>query len=133
MLEKILRLLDARPDLDQGGLEVAARLPQGRISKWKAGKGEPTAAQALRIARVLRVGVEYLVDDDLTEVVPAISEEDQRILDLAHELGFKRAQRRLLGIPEELPERVWPPRKDLPTGEAGSESRKGKRHRKGAG
>lgn len=100
MIDKIVILADAK-GWDQGEFESLAALPQGRISKWKAGKGEPTAKQALQMARLLNVTVEFLIDPALEQpLVPEILtlEEDERaVLDLYHalDLGRREAMRRL--------------------------------------
>jgi transcriptional regulator with XRE-family HTH domain len=60
-IDRLLKVLDAR-GLDQGELESACKLPHGRITKWKKGTGEPTAAQAARIARELDVSMEWLIE-----------------------------------------------------------------------
>lgn len=97
MIEKIRKLLREKK-LTQGELERLALLPGGRISKWDGGLGKPSAPAALRIARALGVSVDYLVDDDQDEPIPAASprsEEERRVLWLADQLGFEEAVRRL--------------------------------------
>jgi transcriptional regulator with XRE-family HTH domain len=64
MIEKIDDLIRQK-GLSQAALERSVCLSQNRISKWKDEKGEPTARQALRIARFFNVPVEYLIDDEL--------------------------------------------------------------------
>ncbi len=68
-VEKIEMLRKAK-GLDQDELEPLAGLPATRISRWNGGTGEPTARQALRLARVLGCSLEYLADDSLDEDHP---------------------------------------------------------------
>jgi transcriptional regulator with XRE-family HTH domain len=97
ILEKILESA-RRKGVGQLALERAADLPKNRISKWKDGVGEPTAAQALRIARVLGVPVEYLADDAMDE--PPAPDVPQDVLDTIHRLTVDVARNRLLGLPD---------------------------------
>jgi transcriptional regulator with XRE-family HTH domain len=84
---RILKLLEGT-GMDQGELESAALLSHGRVSKWKKGIGQPTAKQALRIARILNVPLEWLVDEEAgetppetpPEVKPAYTAEEQAII-----------------------------------------------------
>ena len=64
MVEKIVALARLR-GFDQGDVERSIDLPRGRISKWLSGQGEPTARQVLKVARLLDVSVESLIDDEL--------------------------------------------------------------------
>lgn len=95
MIDKILLTLDAR-GMNQSELEALAGLPPSRISRWKAGTGEPTASQTGRIARALNVSVEYLVFDDIGTTEEDHSEEVAKILWLAEKLGYEMAIRRLI-------------------------------------
>lgn len=93
MIEKITLALADR-GLTQRGLEQRAGLSENRISKWKDGTGEPTARQALLMARLLGLPLEYLVDDDQEEV-PAASPgmtADERAV-----LSYYRAKREAEG------------------------------------
>ncbi|MHC5541060.1 helix-turn-helix domain-containing protein [Singulisphaera rosea] len=88
--------------LDQAEVESLAKLPKGRISKWKSDQGEPSARQAFRIAQVLGVTVDWLVDD--TETFPPfqvptrptigeiLSESDRAILDFVHMMKIGKEQ-----------------------------------------
>ena len=103
MIDRIGKLLDEK-GIDQGELESMAGLSFGRISKWKAGTGEPTAAQALRMARVLNVPLEWLVDDSAGEEIPPpmpydrISEQ-RDVLKYLDDLGYEEMRRRILMTP----------------------------------
>lgn len=70
--EKISWLCRER-GLTQKRVGELAALPENRISKWLDGQGEPTARQALRLARVLSVPLEWLADD-AQEVPPPASD-----------------------------------------------------------
>jgi transcriptional regulator with XRE-family HTH domain len=95
ILEKIDRLLDER-GVNQGELESLAGLPKGRVSRWLGGTGKPTAEQAFRIAKALKVRVEYLLDDEIEDAAPDYSDVEARILEMARILGHETAIRRLM-------------------------------------
>jgi transcriptional regulator with XRE-family HTH domain len=104
-IEKVL----SKRHLSQAELEQLAGLAKGRVSKWASGQGEPTARQALRIARVLGVPVEWLADDtapgEPPEPAPAppppLSEDERYVLEVFRALEITRADaiRRLAGPP----------------------------------
>jgi transcriptional regulator with XRE-family HTH domain len=98
-VEKIAWLCD-REGTTQARVEEIAHLSAGRISKWLAGQGEPTARQALKIARHFGVPVEWLADD-AQDVPPPVQSEDERIvLAIYHDLGLSRAEAvRRLSVP----------------------------------
>jgi len=79
MLDKIERIREQR-GLKQYELEQMAGLSRKRITKWKD-VGEPTARQALRIARVLSVPVEWLCDDDAPDEPPPIEPTSRKYID----------------------------------------------------
>ncbi len=96
-IQKLIRLIEQR-GTTQGEVETAARLPQGRISKWSAGQGEPSLRQGLRLARWFGVSVEWLADDTLDELLPEeVSGDLLRTITAIHALlGAKESVRRLL-------------------------------------
>lgn len=72
-------------------------LAANRISKWASGQGEPTGRQYLRMARVLGVPVEYLIDDEMA--VPPLTpttEMEHRVWDVVREIGADRVWRILM-------------------------------------
>jgi len=96
-IEKLIRLIEQR-GTTQGEVETAVRLPQGRISKWAAGQGEPSLRQGLRLARWFAVPVEWLADDTLDEMPPEEVSGDllRTITAILALLGAREALRRLL-------------------------------------
>lgn len=94
MLEKIeTRLTES--GLRQTQLEKLAGLSHGRISKWKDGQGEPTASQALRIARLLNVPVQWLIDPEAPDEPAAadgLTADDRAVLEFCHDLGIGRRE-----------------------------------------
>jgi transcriptional regulator with XRE-family HTH domain len=97
MHAKIEWLLHERR-IRQTELESRLGLPHGRISKWRAGQGEPTARQALAMARVLGCDLVWLVDEDQPVEVPVLASERSRTLaDVIAGLGEATALRRLIG------------------------------------
>lgn len=101
-LEKILKLTEIR-GLDQSQVESMAGLPRGRITKWKSDQGEPSAKQALRLAKALDVRLEWLVDDDENWPPTSrqqLSVDDSMISSMVEILGFAEAKRRLLLPPK---------------------------------
>lgn len=114
MLEKICNLIAER-GLTQDGLERGVKLARNRISKWKDGKGEPTARQLYRIARALGVSMEYLVDDDVQRPSerPAMTGDEEMVWHLVRKLGVDLAIRRLMltesdpGVPRLQPGKMF--------------------------
>lgn len=98
-LEKIHDAMLAR-GMTQGALERAAKLPAGRISKWKQTKrNEIALGQALAVARVLGIPLDSLADPDAPwppRPGPSLSYDQQVILTLAEDLGYPVARRLLL-------------------------------------
>jgi transcriptional regulator with XRE-family HTH domain len=100
MIDKILMLAEAK-GWDQGELESRAGLARGRISKWKADQGEPTASQTLRIARLLNVSMEFLADDRMSTPAPppsaSLADDERTIVELYRdlEIGKREAVKRL--------------------------------------
>ena len=94
--QKLIRLIEQR-GTTQGEVETAVDLPQGRISKWSAGQGEPTLGQALRLARWFGVQLEWLADDELDEPTAEDARGDIRtITSIIGVMGTAEALRRLL-------------------------------------
>lgn len=60
----IAKLEELIPPGGQSRFEKKLRLGRARISKWKAGTGEPRAREALAMARELKVPLEWLVDPE---------------------------------------------------------------------
>jgi transcriptional regulator with XRE-family HTH domain len=99
MVAKIQHLLRDR-GLHQAEFEPLAGLPKGRVSKWAGGQGEPTARQALRMARLLNVPLDYLADDDLDEPPPAsMTDRERQVWEVVRTIGPDEAWRRLVGAP----------------------------------
>jgi transcriptional regulator with XRE-family HTH domain len=63
VIDRICRLLAERGH-SQVWLCRKIGVREKRISRWKAGHGEPSGSQLYRIARALGVPMESLVDDD---------------------------------------------------------------------
>ena len=85
MREKLERILERR-GLSQAELERLAGLAENRIAKLKAAKRSgPSAAEALRVARVLRVPMEWLCDDAATHdpdhIKPMLAEWEAYVID----------------------------------------------------
>lgn len=82
MVDKIKAALESK-GWTQSAFEKLALLSENKISKWKDDKGRPTAQEALRMARLLEISVEYLIDDDQEEPprpAPVLSEREAAIL-----------------------------------------------------
>jgi transcriptional regulator with XRE-family HTH domain len=106
-----LRLCRERARLSQKELASMVGVAQTRVTEWETGKGIPTMDKALRIARALGVSLDYLADDALDDPPPATearSVADEMILDLARELGYVQASKRLR-LKQDPPFVVEPP------------------------
>ena len=88
-----------RQGLTQTGFEAMVGLPPNRISKWAGGQGEPTARQALRMARKLGVSVEFLADDNADEppVPVKMDEAERKVWEIVNLIGPEMAWERLVG------------------------------------
>lgn len=98
MIEK-LEILLREKGLTQASLEQRVMLSENRISKWKNGTGEPTGRQALRMARILGVPVEYLLDDEMDELpqAPPESSREMMVWEFVREIGADEAWKILVG------------------------------------
>lgn len=95
-LDRILELAADR-GWNQTDIELRARLPRGRISKWINGQGEPSLSHALAIAKALGVSIDSLADSSSPWPPAApLTREDDLIVQLARDLGYDRARKRLL-------------------------------------
>lgn len=79
LIDKIIELLKLR-GFTQSGLERAAGLSENRISKWKSGVGEPSIYEAARIARLLDVSLDELVDAQKPALPVNDLTEDERLI-----------------------------------------------------
>jgi transcriptional regulator with XRE-family HTH domain len=95
MVEKLEAAIRAK-GLTQSSFERAAMLSENRISKWKNNQGEPTASQALRMARMLGVSVEYLIDDEVDAPEPSVSEWERKVWEVVQEIGAELAWKKLV-------------------------------------
>jgi transcriptional regulator with XRE-family HTH domain len=104
MIHKICELLDAR-GIDQCELEAELRLAENRISKWKAGQGEPTARQLYKMARKLNVSVLYLLEDTADQAFPEITADELYLIRTFRSLRLDVdvAVRRMCGLPTVAP------------------------------
>jgi transcriptional regulator with XRE-family HTH domain len=71
-----------------------------RISEW--GRGEGAGSQTplvfLKLAKALEVTADFLLDDTQDTFRPAVDPEEKKILELAREMGYQVALRRLLQL-----------------------------------
>lgn len=115
MLDKLMSSLTER-GLDQDELEVLAGLAKGRITKWKDGQGEPSARQAVRIAKALNVDVVWLIDDEKTEPTARLTRDEEMILGAVSEAGLEPRElsgllvRAAVAKRSPLPDQSKPPR-----------------------
>lgn len=103
IIEKICDLIAER-GYTQQDFEEVAKLATNRVSKWR-NKGEPTARQALRIARALGVTMEYLADDTQDEPVREFTEDEVYLIRTFRSLRLDvdAAVRRMAGLQTVVP------------------------------
>jgi transcriptional regulator with XRE-family HTH domain len=123
--------------LNQKALARSAGISDSEVSRILRRKSSPSLEYASRLAQALEVSLDYLADDtatsdsrqeraetldgEMTELTRAIGPKHaRRLLEIAHELGYELAIRRLLGVEAKpvigvvgrdeppLPERVPP-------------------------
>lgn len=92
--DKLVRACDKR-GWSQADLwrEIGKAVSKNTVSRWWKGEAEPWDDSAVRLARALRVSLDYLADDELDEeprtaVEPAINPEDRVVLEVVHALGL---------------------------------------------
>lgn len=102
-MEFSAKLTKLRTDrrLSQEELGAMVGLHQSRVSKWENGEGIPTMPQALRLARALGVGIEFLADDSLDTPAAVVEPEELILLRVFRRLqiGVEEAAERLLCPP----------------------------------
>jgi transcriptional regulator with XRE-family HTH domain len=96
LVEKLEMALRSK-GLTQGSFERLAMLSENRISKWKNNQGEPTVRQALRMARLLDLPLDYLADDEVDEEPHRLIDDwERKIRDVIAIIGAEVVYRRLL-------------------------------------
>lgn len=103
MVEKLKLLIDKAGMTDQE-FEVFAGLAKSRISKWYGGSGEPTVSQAIRMAKILKVNLSSLIDDEVDaflEKAEATDEDKAALIFMIRRLGVARSLGRLMKDDEE--------------------------------
>jgi transcriptional regulator with XRE-family HTH domain len=101
--EKLLKLCDERGLDSQRDLARLAKLSKSSVSRWVNGETRPRMLQALKLARALKVPLEYLIDDAMEEMPPVLPPDEEFVLrvyrnlkaDPAQGLDEDEAQRRL--------------------------------------
>jgi hypothetical protein len=110
VIEKIDRLIEERPGYAASKLEREAGLSDDRISKVRDNGGRALRGwEFLAIARVFRVPVEYLIDDQISEVpktepAPELTDAERIALKMVRELQLQEGEviRRLAGTTRTL-------------------------------
>jgi transcriptional regulator with XRE-family HTH domain len=96
---KVSRRLDEL-DLKQAQAARAIGVDASQFSRWlKPNHQDPrlTPGQLLRLARYLKLPIEFLVDDRVAELPGVdVSVEEEKILDMVRTLGYGEAKRRLM-------------------------------------
>ena len=100
MLEKILAAAKEK-GVSQTALERLAALPTNRIAKWKAGTGEPSFSETVRLASVLDLSLNYLAD--LPET-PQLSDDERAVMLIVRSIGTADSIRRLTAPTIALPQ-----------------------------
>lgn len=96
LVEKLLVLLKKK-GYTQRGFEYAAGLSENRISKWKAGQGEASLLEAVRMAKLLEVSLDYLAGvEDRGDRMSELTRDERLVIEMARKLGMDKAQKRLL-------------------------------------
>jgi transcriptional regulator with XRE-family HTH domain len=102
LVDKVLKLAKDKR-ITQAQLATMIGAHPSRLSEWKNDEGKPSIAQALRMARVLDVSLDYLADDSMDEppVRQELPEDEKALLRLYRALkpalGEDEAMRRLAG------------------------------------
>lgn len=98
-------------------LQFVEDVSRSTIDNWFSGKTRPTLAAALKLARGLRVPLEYLADDaidDVPEESPGLTQDETMALDVYRDLrnhwGSKESLRAIMRLLDEAELQPGPPR-----------------------
>lgn len=103
---KLNRLMTTR-GLTQTELRdaIGRTVSHGTMSNWCSGRSLPRLDEALKLAQVLGVTVDFLADDTMekpaTPPLVDVDERDVELLKIAKMIGHERALGRMLGLPVE--------------------------------
>src|SRR3954470_8598950 len=94
-LEEKIQNRMARLGLNGQKLARKSEVSDSEISRILAGKSRPGLENAFRLARAVKVSLDYLADDSLEsdplEDADPLTAEERQLLDLAHGIGSSRA------------------------------------------
>jgi transcriptional regulator with XRE-family HTH domain len=92
--EKLKALSDSRRIFQE---EIAERLDvsQSSVSSWMRGKTTPRLPEAIGLAKLFGVSVDYLADDSQEEPVVGLSDWEVQVLKVARRLGEDETMDRL--------------------------------------
>lgn len=95
--QKLRDLIESAP-MTQSEIALTMGVQNSRISEWKSGPKKPTVAQILKLAKLLNVPVEYLIDDSMDEP-PApptpqrkLTDGELSVLEAYHDSGLSARQ-----------------------------------------
>ena len=97
-MEKIALWLKRR-GLSQADLSRATGIRESRLTQLGHANGKLRLPEALRIARVLGVSLDYLADPELTEPPERFSADELSVLRMVRTVGMDEALRRLMRVP----------------------------------
>lgn len=102
-VEKLNRACVLRRMTNQRELADLARVSKSSLNRWINGESMPNVEEALRLARVLEVPLEWLAADDDQETPPAspLSPEEEKILWIVRTMGTEEAAKRLALVKSE--------------------------------
>jgi transcriptional regulator with XRE-family HTH domain len=94
--EKLDKLIEMR-GTSQSKLARIVGIHQQAISAMTRGKQEPYLRQGLALAKALEVPLEYLADDAIDSLPPAVLAERERMVwEIVRDIGVDEAWRRLI-------------------------------------
>lgn len=100
--EEKLRKLVGEDRGVRAALARSAKVDSARVTRWIDGEITPNIYQLLSVARFFGVAMEYLADEEATEVVQPkgdLTADERRILDLARRVGVEDAYLWLASMP----------------------------------
>lgn len=93
--DKLNKLCQAHRLTNQREFAELVGTSKSTANRWLSGQSVPDMQEALKLARLFGVPLEYLADDDVSELPPEVSYEQRKTMEYAERLGWDDALQQL--------------------------------------